>query len=108
MSESAEPLKAVEAQLNYLREVPTQKPAFSIHGPLPDNPCRGPQLGPRTMGIHDARPLRVGLSLDAEGVVLVDCQCSSRTTIAPRIPAPNACQISFRPKRAIFWEIALR
>ena len=72
MSENAEPLKAVEAQLNYLREVPTQKPAFYIHGPLPDNPRRGPQLGPRTMAIHDARPLRDGLSLDTEGVVLVD------------------------------------
>jgi hypothetical protein len=72
MSEIHEPLKAVEAKLNYLREVPTQKPAFYIHGPLPDNPRRGPQLGPRTMAIHDARPLRDGLSLDAEGVVLVD------------------------------------
>lgn len=72
MSEIHESLKAVEAELNYLREVPTHKPAFYIHGPLPDNPRRGPKLGPRTMAIHDARPLRDGLSLDAEGVVLVD------------------------------------
>ena len=72
MAELPEPLETVEAPLNYLKEAPTEKPAFYIHVPVPENPRRGPQLGPRTMAIHDARPLRDELSLDAEGVVLVD------------------------------------
>ena len=72
MLESPELQKSVEAPLNYLKEVPAEKPAFYIHVPVPENPRRGPQLGPRMMAIHDARPLRDGLSLDSEGVVLVD------------------------------------
>ena len=72
MSKHPEARKTLEASLNYLSEVPTEKPAFYIHVPVPDKPRRGPQLGPRTMAIHDARPLRDGLSLDEEGVVLVD------------------------------------
>jgi hypothetical protein len=72
MPENPKSPKTVEAPLNYLREVPSEKPAFYIRVPVPENPRRGPQLGPRTMAIHDARPLRDGLSLDTEGVVLVD------------------------------------
>jgi hypothetical protein len=72
MIESRELPKSVDAPLNYLREVPAEKPAFYIHVPVPENPRRGPQLGPRTRLIEDARPLRDDLSLDAEGVVLVD------------------------------------
>jgi hypothetical protein len=72
MPENLESQKSVEAPLNYLKEVPTEKPAFYIHVPIPENPRRGPQLGPRMMQIHDARPLRDELSLDKEGVVLVD------------------------------------
>lgn len=72
MPKRPESLKIVEAPLNYLKEVPREKPAFYIHVPIPENPRRGPQLGPRTMAIHDARPLREDLSLDKEGVVLVD------------------------------------
>jgi len=72
MPKRPESLKIVEAPLNYLKEVPREKPAFYIHVPVPENPRRGPQLGPRTMAIHDARPLREDLSLDKEGVVLVD------------------------------------
>jgi len=72
MPEDLESQKSVEAPLNYLKEVPTEKPAFYIHVPIPENPRRGPQLGPRMMKIHDARPLRGELSLDKEGVVLVD------------------------------------
>jgi hypothetical protein len=72
MIESREWPKSVEAPLNYLKEVPAEKPAFYIHVPVPENPRRGPQLGPRTRVIEDARPLRDELSLDAEGVVLVD------------------------------------
>jgi hypothetical protein len=72
MSENLEARNSVEAPLNYLREVPASKPAFYIHVPVPENPRRGPQLGPRLMAIHDARPLRADLSLDSEGVVLLD------------------------------------
>ena len=72
MPENRESQKSVKAPLNYLKEVPTEKPAFYIHVPIPENPRRGPQLGPRMMQIHDARPLRDALSLDKEGVVLVD------------------------------------
>jgi len=72
MSESPAPLKSVEAPLNYLKEVPAEKPAFYIHVPVPENPRRGPQLGPRTKQIQDARPRREELSLDVEGVALVD------------------------------------
>jgi len=72
MPEDLESQKSVEAPLNYLKEVPTEKPAFYIHVPIPENPRRGPQLGPRMMQIHDARPIRDELSLDKEGVVLVD------------------------------------
>ena len=72
MAENPESSQTVEAPLNYLKEVPTEKPAFYIHVPVPENPRRGPQLGPRTRVIHDARPLGKELSLDAEGVVLVD------------------------------------
>jgi hypothetical protein len=72
MPESPESSMIVEAPLNYLREVPSEKPAFYIHVPIPENPRRGPQLGPRMMQIHDARPLRDELSLDVEGVILVD------------------------------------
>ena len=72
MHQGPELQKSVEAALNYLKEVPAEKPAFYIHVPVPENPRRGPQLGPRMMSIHDARPLRDGLSLDSEGVVLVD------------------------------------
>ena len=76
MQKSSEPLATVEASLNYLKEVPREKPAFYIHMPIPENPRRGPQLGPRTMAIHDARPLRDTLSLDVEGVVLIDAATS--------------------------------
>ena len=72
MAQSSESPLSVEAPLNYLKEVPTEKPAFYIHIPVPANPRRGPQLGPRTKRIMDARPIRDRLSLDAEGVVLVD------------------------------------
>jgi hypothetical protein len=72
MSQSPRAPVGVEASLNYLKEVPTEKPAFYLHMPLPENPRRGPQLGPRSMAIQDARPLRETLSLDAEGVVLLD------------------------------------
>jgi hypothetical protein len=73
----------VEASLNYLREIPTEKPAFYIRVPLPENHRRGPQLGPRTMSIHDARPERARLSLDAEGVVLVDAPTAFRDFTDP-------------------------
>ena len=76
MQKSPEALANVEAPLNYLKEVPKEKPAFYIHVPVPENPRRGPQLGPRTMAIHDARPLRGELSLDTEGVVLIDAATS--------------------------------
>ena len=72
MPESLAPPKSVEAPLNYLKEVPAEKPAFYIHVPVPENPRRGPQLGPRTKRIQDARPRRDELSLDVEGVALVD------------------------------------
>jgi len=62
----------VRADLNYLKEVPAEKPAFYLRQSLPENPRRGPQLGPRTMLIQDGRPGRDTLSLDDQGVVLVD------------------------------------
>jgi hypothetical protein len=72
MPESFASPRSVESELNYLNEVPAEKPAFYIHAPIPDKPRRGPQLGPRAMPIYDARPERERLSLDTEGVVLVD------------------------------------
>lgn len=71
---SLESLDGVEAPLNYLTEEPTEKPAFYLHQPLPENHRKGPQLGPRMRRIVDARPLRDSLSLDAEGVVLVEAE----------------------------------
>ncbi len=64
--------ESVDVSLNYLIEAPAEKPAFYIHMPLPPDARRGPQLGPRPVSIHDARPLREELSLDREGVVLVE------------------------------------
>jgi hypothetical protein len=72
MQQDPGPLESVEAPLNYLKEVPAEKPAFYINTALPENHRQGPQLGPRPMAIHDARPMRDRLSLDREGVVLVD------------------------------------
>ncbi len=68
-----------DAPLNYLREPPAEKPAFYIHMPLPENARRGPQLGPRTMPIHDARQLDESPSLDAEGVELVEARSDFRS-----------------------------
>lgn len=70
--------KIVEAPLAYLLEAPAEKPAFYINVALPDNPRRGPQLGPRTMPICDARELETPPTLEAEGVELVDAQSSFR------------------------------
>lgn len=63
---------SVEASLNYLIEEPSEKPAVYLHQPLPEPHRQGPQLGPRTLRIVDARSLRDALSLDAEGVELVE------------------------------------
>lgn len=71
-SKSFESLKSVIAPLNYLTEVPTEKAAVYLRGPIPENPRRGPQLTLRPMTIYDARPLCDELSLDKEGVVLLD------------------------------------
>ena len=62
---------AVDARLHYLVSRPTDKPAFYIRMPVPTPRRQGPQLGPRTMAIHDARGLAGELSVDAEGVELV-------------------------------------
>lgn len=70
--------KAVEAPLNYLIEVPSEKAAVYMNVPIPDNPRRGPQLEAKTVSIHDARPLCDELSLDAEGVVLLDSPTTFR------------------------------
>ena len=73
------PLPSVEASLNYLDSVPAEKPAFYIHMPLPADHRPGPRLGPRTLPIHDARPLVSELSLDVNGFELTtqQSQCSS-------------------------------
>jgi hypothetical protein len=76
MTDRSVSTRTVEADLNYLKAAPAEKPAFYLHQALPENPRRGPQLGPRTMSIQDARPERDTLSLDREGVVLVDAQTS--------------------------------
>lgn len=76
MAEPHPTLPSVIAPLDSRLEVRAEKPAFSFHHPLPENPRRGPQLGPRERSIHDARPLRSGLSLDAEGLQLVDAKTS--------------------------------
>jgi hypothetical protein len=72
MEEVPQTLPSVVAPLNYLKETPTEKPAFYIRMALPENARKGPQLGPREMPIHDARSLRGSLSLDKEGMDLVD------------------------------------
>lgn len=74
------PAQIVEAPLAYLLEVPDAKPAFYVNAPIPENPRRGPQLGPRTMSIHDARQLSTKPTLEAEGVELVDAVSTFRET----------------------------
>jgi hypothetical protein len=76
MQELPRNASTVVAPLNYLKETPTEKPAFYIHTALPENPRKGPQLGPRKMPIQDARPFRSSLSLDVEGLELVDAATS--------------------------------
>lgn len=73
-----QPAPVVEAALAYLLEVPAEKPAFYVNVPLPENPRKGPQLGPRTMSICDARQLETQPALETEGVELVDAQSSFR------------------------------
>ncbi|MFT5441001.1 MAG: hypothetical protein ACI8W3_000041 [Myxococcota bacterium] len=79
MTSTASPTGIVEAPLAYLSEPPAAKPAFYINMAVPENPRRGPQLGPRNMPIQDARQLSQAPSLEAEGVQLVDAKSSFRT-----------------------------
>ncbi len=72
MSNRPESVASIRSELNYLSEVPSEKAAVYLHVPVPENPRRGPQLQPRSTPIHDARPVRDRLSLDTEGVILVD------------------------------------
>jgi hypothetical protein len=65
-------LLSVEAPVNYLLEAPAEKPAFYVNIPVPEHPRRGPKLGPRKIAIHDARSLIGKLSLDVEGIDLVE------------------------------------
>jgi hypothetical protein len=61
----------LEASFNYLDERPAETPAFYVTAPLPEVPRKGPQLGPKTMPLHDARRLEPAPALDTEGVELV-------------------------------------
>jgi hypothetical protein len=72
MEEVPQTSSTVFAPLNYLKETPSEKPAFYIRMALPENARKGPQLGPREMPIHDARPLIGSLSLDEQGIDFVD------------------------------------
>jgi len=78
MSLSPAASAVVEAPLNYLLEPPSEKPAFYIHMPLPDDARRGPQLGPRKVAVQDARQLDERPSLESEGVELVDARSAFR------------------------------
>lgn len=69
--DSVPELPSVDATLYYLDERPAEKPAFYIRMPLPSDHRRGPQLGPRTVPIHDARSLVGVLALDHQGVEVV-------------------------------------
>jgi hypothetical protein len=52
-------------------EAPLEKPAFYLHTPLPEDHRRGPQLAPRSVFVRDARAVQPAVSLDREGVALV-------------------------------------
>jgi hypothetical protein len=70
-SASAPPC-SVRSSLRYLQHIPEEKPAFYTFSPAPEEARPAPELGLREVDIHDARQIRDGLSLDVEGVMLVD------------------------------------
>ena len=93
---SDSPLAVVEAQLAYLLEAPAAKPAFYVNTPIPENPRKGPQLGPRTMSIHDARQLEEKPRLEIEGVELVPAASDFRK--AHDFYDPDAVRAHYYPE----------
>ena len=66
----AAPSSHIEATLNYVDELPPEKPAFYVRQRVPTDRRKGPVMGPHEVAIHDARGLAT--TLDEEGVALVE------------------------------------
>ncbi len=71
MTAHATELRTVEAVLSYHGSA-SERPVTYTYEPPPGTPRRSGTLIERIARIHDARPLRDGLSLDQQGFALVD------------------------------------
>src|SRR6516225_7895568 len=121
-SDVIERLPRVEGLLNYLAPM-AEKPMNLTYDPPPGVPRSTGIPEPHVMRIHDARPVAGRLTLDGEGLALVEHPARSRTSTmrtscaasiirkpnasSPRQPAPAGCWCSTTRSAVASWAASI-